>query len=179
MPSLSDLSDTAALAEAKRLSLVIMARRDKLDTWIGVPSSSPAPKPDENSGFTIGMLAMFRYARGEDVPDAIVRVFIDDLLELLFCGLASPSMALPSFRRMEDRPWAHAWRAAELRLIRSAHEDTDTGTLAHLLKIPSNTLAKYLIQNGCEPDCVPAAKLDEVCEFFKNLSELPQQHIIK
>jgi len=179
MPSLSDLSDTAALAEAKRLSLVIMARRDKLDTWIGVPAQSPAPKPDENSGFTIGMLALFRYARGENVPDSIVRVFIDDLLELLFCGLASPSMALPSFRRMEDRPWAHAWRAAEIRLILASHEDTDTGTLAHLLKIPANTLAKYLIQNGCEPDYVPADKLDEVCNFFKDITELPTQNALK
>ena len=34
MPALRDLSDTAALAEAKRLSLVILARRDKLDAAI-------------------------------------------------------------------------------------------------------------------------------------------------
>lgn len=178
MPSLRDLSDTAALAEAKRLSLVILARRDKLDAWIGVPLQIPTPKPNEDSGFTIGMLAMFRYARGEDVPAPIVRTFIDDLLELLFCGLASPSMALPGFRRMEDRPWAHAWRAAEIRLICAEKEDTDAGTLAHLLKIPSSTLAKYLLQNGCSPDVVPAERLDEVCAFFRGaeLSE-PQAMI--
>ena len=171
MPLLSDFSDTAALAESKRLSLVILARRTKLDDWTGLERETITPKPSENSGFTTGMLTLFRYARGEDVPATLVRSFLDDLLELMFCGLASPEMALPSFSKMGDRPWAHAWRAAEIRLVVDEQEPVETPTLAHLLCIPSHTLARYLMQNGMAPSYVPAEKLKEVTEFFTRPGE--------
>lgn len=172
MPKLSDFSDTAALAEVKRLTLVIMARRTKLDNWIGVTQDLCKPQPATESGFSSGMLSLFRYARGEDVPAFIVRDFLDDLLELMFCGLASPEMALPSFSNMNDRPWAHAWRAAEIRLVIDEAEPVETPTLAHLLCIPSHTLARYLIQNRMNPNYVPGDKLKEVCDFFAKPDDL-------
>ncbi|MBQ1266605.1 MAG: hypothetical protein IIY06_07540 [Proteobacteria bacterium] len=164
MTKLIDLSDSSAKAEAKRLSLIIMARRDTLDAWIGIPRVEPQPMPAEDSGFHAGMLALFRYARGEAVPAFIVRDFLDDLLKLMFCGLASPSMAVPSFSRMGDRPWAHAWRLAELRLVREEKRDVDSATLAHLLGISLSELAHYLEARGLPNHTVPAEALDDICQ---------------
>ena len=164
MPKLIDISDNSANAEAKRLSLVIMARRDELDAWIGIPRIEPQPQPSPDSGFTAGMLALFRYARGEAVPSFIVRDFLDDLLKLMFCGLASPSMAVPSFSRMGDRPWAHAWRLAELRLIREEKQDVDPPTLAHLLGISPAELMNYLTAKDLPLHVVPAENLEEICQ---------------
>ena len=163
MPKLIDLSDNSAHAEAKRLSLVIMARRDELDAWIGIPRLEPQPQPSQESCFHAGMLALFRYARGEAVPSFIVRDFLDDLLKLMFCGLASPSMAVPSFERMGDRPWAHAWRMAELRLVREEKQDVDTPTLAHLLGVSSAQIMTYLESHGLPNHTVPPNHLEEIC----------------
>lgn len=163
MTKLTDLSDSSAHAEARRLALVIMARREGLDAWLGIPRLEPQPQPSQESGFQAGMLALFRYARGEAVPAFIVRDFLDDLLKLMFCGLASPSMAVPSFERMGDRPWAHAWRLAELRLVCEEKQDVDTASLAHLLAVPAAELIRYLESRGLPGHTVPGAELETLC----------------
>lgn len=161
MPNL-DLSDLAAQRECKRLLQIMTAQRRSQNHWL----NKEDPKPlifDENSAFANGMRSLFRYARGEFVPPPIVMDFIDELLKLMFCGLASNTMALPPFERMSDRPWAIAWRFAELRLGIEGHETLDISQLAHLLGVPPATLRQRLEMVGfCDIDVVPEAFLKEM-----------------
>lgn len=113
---LDTLDDSAARSEAQRLFLVASARWEKEQGWFNVPAQRKQPADDGASPFEMGMLAMFRCARGEDVPGFIVRNFIDDLLTLMFAGLGSGVLAIPGWQKMADRPWALAWRLAETRL---------------------------------------------------------------
>lgn len=128
---LNTLTDAVALAESRRLILVVGARQREWNRWFHFEDGTTAFDP--NSGFVMGMLAMFRYARGEAVPSFFVHDFIDSFLKLMFCGLANNTMALPPMRRMADKPWAHAWRLAELRLAVEGEERMDISQLAHLL----------------------------------------------
>ena len=157
------LDDNAALTECRRILFIISARRRVENKWFG-QESEPSDIPlNEDSAFVSGMLAMFRYARGEDVPPAIVQDFRDVLLNLMFTGLASGALALPSFRRMADRSWAIAWRLAEIRLALEGHETTDVSQLAHLLGVTQNVLAQQLIARGYDPNApIPAAFLQDL-----------------
>ena len=116
---------------------------------------------------------MFRYARGEDVPAFVVRDFIDELLKLMFGGLASPSFALPPFRRMQDKPWAIAWRAAELRLATEGGEDIDIPQLAHLLGVRAGMLADHIRSHFPESgELVPRAFLDEIMDAMRKSGDI-------
>ncbi len=137
---LTSLDDNAARLEGRRVATVALARWRQNADWLGYPHTQSAPVNDGPSPFENGMLALFRYARGEDVPEVIVASFIDELLTLMFAGLASGALALPGFDKMRDRPWAVAWRAAELRLNASAHEPVSWSQLAHLLGADEPTL---------------------------------------
>ena len=145
------LDDAAARAEACRLAATAHARWAKHATWFGFTEPDAQP-PLEDSPFAVGMLALFRYARGEAVPPFIVRSVLDDLLELLFGGLASPALGLPPWRRMGDRPWALAWRAAELRLLVESEEPVEASVLAHLLGWNRSRLEAELLAVGLAPD---------------------------
>ncbi len=167
----NDLSDTAAKAECKRLLIAVSSQRSLQNRWFS-QNSSGTIEFDENSAFVMGMNALFRYARGEAVPPAIVMDFLDDLLKLMFCGLANNTMALPPFKRMSDRPWAIAWRLAELRLAFEGHESMDASQLAHLLGVPQNTISTQLTDAGYEPDQpIPEAFLKDVYDTLKNISQ--------
>ena len=109
---LCELTDLCAQAECRRLLLIVNARRRQEAQWFGHDSVSLF-EYDENSAFVCGMVSLFRYARGEAVPPVLVESFLDTFLNMMFCGLASGVLALPSFKKMEDRPWAMAWRLAE------------------------------------------------------------------
>ena len=161
-PLLNQLSDDAAKAECKRLLLIVSAQNQILAQWFG--QNDPAQYAfNEQSAFCMGMLSMFRYARGEDVPPPLVLDFIDELLKLMFCGLATDQMALPPFKRMMDKPWANAWRLAELRLALEGHQIMDIPTLAHLLGEKQAVLAQRLIQNGFDPtDPIPPCFIQEI-----------------
>lgn len=156
---LSELSDKAAEVEARRLLTVIMARRHQMNHWLGIDGFEPIAY-DENSGLAMGMLALFRYARGENVPPPLVASFLDELLTLMFSGLASGAMALPAFNKMQDRPWALAWRAAELRLAVEAGNELETEQFAHLLGISPISVREGLVQRGVtDTSHVPTAVL--------------------
>ena len=146
---LRDLTDESARMEARRLVTVVVARRRMLDSWFGV-TSPEVVEYCEDSGFAAGMLALFRYARGEAVPGVLVEDFLGDFLTLMFCGVASGAMALPSFRRMGDRPWALAWRAAELRLALASGEDLDVTQFAHLMCVGVSEVQEALALRGVE-----------------------------
>jgi len=149
------------MAECRRLAQVIWARQRDYAQWLG--HDEPARTFDENCGFVSGMLAMFRYARGESVPPFVVRDFIDELLNLMFCGLASNTLALPPFSRMRDKPWASAWRLAELRLAIEAGETMNISQLAHLLGMPASELKSQICQQFPDAgDDVPAAFIQSI-----------------
>ena len=141
--NLSSLDDNAALAECQRLRKVVVARWQQHATWFGLEAVDPA-QATEFSGFELGMLALFRYARGEAVPPPLVESFIDELLTLLFAGIASGVLAIPPWHRMEDRPWAHALRLAELRLCLIKGEAVERKTLCALLGLSADELAEFL-----------------------------------
>ena len=149
----NDLSDVAAQAECRRLLMVIHAQRRVQDAWFGREDTAPL-EFDENSAFAMGMTSLFRYARGLNVPAPIVQSFRDELLKLLFCGLASNAIAMPSFRRMGDRPWAHALRLAELRLAIDGEEEIEFAGLSHLLGVSQNELRARLAMPDIAPDDV-------------------------
>lgn len=158
---LNDFSDIAAIAECRRLAQVIWSRERDYAQWLGQTESMH--EFDENCGFVSGMLAMFRYARGEAVPPFIVRDFINELLNLMFCGLASNMLALPGFNRMQDKPWAIAWRFAELRLALETDETMEISQLAHLLGIPASELKMQIKERFPDvQDIVPG-------EYIKSL----------
>lgn len=153
---LNDLSDTVAESESRRLLSVINARRKKDDTWLNHTSTPIAF--DENSAFVVGMKTLFRYARGADIPPFVVRDFLDDLLDLLFAGIASGVLALPSFQKMADRPWAHAWQRAEIRLAFETDSPITIPQLAHLLALSPQQLRIDIAQhipNAPNDDLVP------------------------
>lgn len=151
----NDLSDNAAIAECRRLLLVVSAQRRVHDDWFGHENAGPI-EIEENSAFCMGMLALFRYARGQNVPASLVQSFRDDLLKILFCGLASNTMAIPSYRRMSDRPWAHALRLAEMRLAFSGTETIDWNRLAHLLDVKlTDLLSQFPDLEVSAEDVVP------------------------
>lgn len=154
---LDELTDIAAVAEARRLAQVLWARQKQHAQWLG--QEEPIHVFDENCGFVMGMLSMFRYARGEQVPSFLVRDYMDELLNLMFCGLASNVLALPSFSRMQDRPWALAWRRAEIRLIIEDAEPVEVSRLAHLLGISSHELAQRLQLSDADNGMVSAEAL--------------------
>lgn len=159
---LNKLTDENAIAECRRLLLVIQADRNTQNDWLGAPQQS-LPF-DENSAFVRGMTAMFRYARGEAVPTIIVKDFIDTFLTLMFCGHASNSLALPPFRRMHDKPWAAAWRLAELRLAFETDDPVEIPQLAHLLGISQ---AELIAQIGAPCQDVPREFLQKLYETLK------------
>lgn len=144
---LAELSDKAAVVEAQRILTVIMARRHQVNRWLGIDGFEPIAY-DENSGLAMGMLALFRYARGENVPPPLVQSFLDELLTLMFTGLASGAMALPPFNKMQDRPWALAWRIAELRLAIENGMDLDTEQFAHLMGVSPLAIREGLAERG-------------------------------
>ena len=154
---LDELTDVAAVAEARRLAQVLWARQKQHSQWLG--QEEPIHVFDENCGFVMGMLSMFRYARGEQVPSFLVRDYMDELLNLMFCGLASNVLALPSFNRMQDKPWALAWRRAEIRLIIEAAEPVEVSRLAHLLGLPANDLSHRLGLTDADNGMVSVAAL--------------------
>lgn len=161
------LKDDMAYAECRRLLMVLSAQRRILSQWLG-ETTAPADIPlNEDSAFVSGMLAMFRYARGEQVPTVIVQDFRDELLKVMFSGLASGAFALPPFQRMADKPWAVAWRLAEIRLAFEGYESTDVSQLAHLLGISRGALTQQLIAHGYDPNtAIPAEFLHELYEEF-------------
>ncbi len=143
---LSELSDQAAIAEANRLIAVTAARFTAHARWMGLAYEGKEVV-DAQSGFVVGMTALFRYARGESVPSPIVETFLDELLTLMFAGLGSGALALPSFQRMQDRPWAIAWRLAELRLFLERGEGMDRKQFAHLVGTREDEVASALERN--------------------------------
>jgi hypothetical protein len=164
---LNELTDESAIDECRRLLFIISARKRELAQWFGDDDAHTIAF-EENSAFAMGMISMFRYARGMDIPPFVVRDFIDELLKLMFGGLASGSFALPPFRRMTDKPWAIAWRIAELRLAAEGSETIDIPQLAHLLGTKSAVLADHI--HAHFPDAgtnVPQAFLDEMIDAFK------------
>ena len=163
---LNDLTDTAAIAECRRLAQVIWARERDYDQWLG--QTETQHEFDENCGFVSGMLAMFRYARGEAVPPFIVRDFINELLNLMFCGLASNMLALPGFNRMQDKPWAIAWRTAELRLALETDEPMEISQLAHLLGMSGTELKKQIQMQFPEADTLVPR------EYIQSLMRKPE-----
>lgn len=159
---LNELTDETAHAECRRLLLVIQADRAVQNAWLGAP---PQALPfSEDSAFVQGMTAMFRYARGEAVPPILVRDFIDTFLNLMFCGHASNTLALPPFRRMHDKPWAQAWRLAELRLAFETDDPVDVPQLAHLLGISQSEL---IAQIGSRCQEVPREFIQTLYETLK------------
>ena len=164
---LNELTDEAAIAECRRLLFVISARKRELAQWFGDDDAHTIAF-EENSAFAMGMISMFRYARVMDIPPFVVRDFIDELLKLMFGGLASGSFALPPFRRMTDKPWAIAWRVAELRLAAEGGEDIDIPQLAHLLGTKPAELADHIHAHfPDEESLVPREFLDEIIEALK------------
>ncbi|MDX9719440.1 MAG: hypothetical protein RBU37_01740 [Myxococcota bacterium] len=149
---LLSFDDQAARAEATRLAQVVRQRWLKHADWLGLRAGEADPVDDGPCPFELGMLAMFRYARGDNVPPFIVRSFIDELLELMFAGLASGALALPSWQKMEDRPWAAAWRAAELRLLLESEDAPELQQLAYLLGVKPHTLEERLRAAGVSLD---------------------------
>lgn len=144
---LTEFTDMAADAECRRLLMVLGAQRRVQNAWFGCESVGTIEfKAD--AAFTGGMRALFRYARGEAVPYVIVRDFLDDLLNLMFCGLGSNHLALPPFSRMADKPWALAWRVAELRMAWEGHETMDVPQMAHLLGIRQTELLAQIESQG-------------------------------
>lgn len=165
----SDLCDQSAIAEAKRLLLTISAQRRVQNQWFGIEECANI-EFEENSGWCMGMLALFRYARGEAVPPFIVQDFIDELLKLMFCGLATNTMALPPFKRMQDKPWAIAWRLAELRLAMEGEIEMDVSQIAHLLGESASTIEHQLCEKGFSPEeAVPKAFLDEIFQALSTV----------
>ena len=158
LDSFSKLSDEAALAEAKRIIMVSKARWRQMADSFGI--AEPLQGPDEfkeDCPFARSLLAIFRYARNVDVPEFIVRSAIDELLTLMFAGLANGVMALPAFDKMADKPWAMAWRIAELRLIYNSPDPTDTATFAHLMGIPAANIKREITERGFNnPNMVPS-----------------------
>ena len=164
---LNELTDEAAIAECRRLLFIISARKRELAQWFGDDDAHTIAF-EENSAFAMGMISMFRYARGMDIPPFVVRDFIDELLKLMFGGLASGSFALPPFRRMTDKPWAIAWRVAELRLAAEGGEDIDIPQLAHLLGTKPAELADHIHAHFPDAESlVPREFLDEIIEALK------------
>lgn len=147
---LNELSDEAARAECRRLILVLNARRRKENAWFGC-DDGPQLSFDENSAFVTGMCALFRYARGNAIPAFVVQNFLDEFLTLMFAGVASGVLALPKFEKMADKPWALAWRAAELRMTLERDENAQIALsdAAHLLGTTSDMLsASYKNETG-------------------------------
>ncbi|MFA5625479.1 MAG: hypothetical protein WC966_10575 [Bradymonadales bacterium] len=164
--SLRELSDKAAEIEARRLLTIIIARRHQMNRWLGIDAFEHIVY-DENSGLAMGMLALFRYARGENVPAPLVQSFLDELLALMFTGLASGVMALPPFNRMQDRPWALAWRVAELRLAIEQKIHIESKQFAHLLGVSPIVVREGLQQRGIsDTSHVPA---DVLQEWFQSI----------
>ncbi len=164
---LNELTDEAAVAECRRLLFVISARKRELAQWFGDEEARTIAF-EENSAFAMGMISMFRYARGMDIPPFVVRDFIDELLKLMFGGLASGSFALPPFRRMTDKPWAIAWRVAELRLAADGGEDIDIPQLAHLLGAKPTELAAHIHAHFPDAESlVPREFLAEIIEALR------------
>ena len=163
------LNDDMAYAECRRILIILSAQRRVHSQWLGEKTPPADILFNEDSAFVSGMLAMFRYARGEQVPPVIVQDFRDDLLKLMFSGLASGAFALPPFKRMADKPWAIAWRMSEIRLAFEGHESTDLSQLAHLLGISRGVLAQQLISHGYDPNMdIPADFLHTLyAEFLK------------
>lgn len=141
---LTSLDDDAARAEALRLSRVALARWRQHAEWMGFEVPGEHAEQERPHMFESGMLALFRYARGEDVPEMVVEDFLDQLLNLLFAGLASGALALPRFRKMEQRPWALAWRLASARLMISSEQPVDLTELAHILDVGARELVAEL-----------------------------------
>ena len=163
------LSDAAAFEECRRILKIVSAQRRLHAQWFGEDAVPGEIACNEDSAFAQGMLAMFRYARGMAIPAVIVQDFRDELLRMMFCGLASGTLALPPFRRMADKPWAMAWRLAEIRLALEGHETTDLSQLAHLLAMPQNALACELAARGYDPmQPIPAEFLQKV--YTENLN---------
>ena len=154
---LNDLNDEAARAECRRLILVMNARRRRENAWFGCDDRQPLTF-DENSAFVTGMCALFRYARGNAIPSFVVKNFLDEFLTLMFAGVASGVLALPKFEKMADKPWALAWRTAELRMALEQDENAQIpiSDAAHLLGTTRETLISWYqnetgndVQNGC------------------------------
>ncbi len=139
---LLDLSDKAAEAECRRLLSVIQARRKRDNAWFNHDGKPIAY--DDDSAFAVGMKTLFRYARGMDIPAFAVRDYLDSLLDLLFAGIASGVWALPPFEKMGDRPWAHAWRRAEIRMALETGEPMPVGQMAHLLGVTPDALRRSI-----------------------------------
>ncbi len=165
---LMEFTDVAADAESRRILMVLGAQRRVQNDWFGVEGMGGI-EFKEASGFVVGMRALFRYARGEGVPYVIVRDFLDDLLNLMFCGLASNNLALPPFSRMQDKPWALAWRMAELRMAFEGHEVMDIPQLAHLLGIRAGDLRMQIEASvgGSVGDEVPREFLKQMLEGMR------------
>ena len=162
---LKDLTDAAALSEGKRLIKIALARRSDLARWFGIDESLPL-ECDENSAFLMGILALFRYARGQEVPPTLVRSFLDQFLVMMFTGLARGAMALPPFHRMGDRPWAHAWRAAEIRLAVEEDEALEISEFAHLMGMSVSELEDLITANGFANDgSVPKALIEAMLKL--------------
>lgn len=168
---LNDLTDESAKSEARRILSIIAARRRHESDWTGQNSSEDFTL-NEASAFFNGMLALFRHARGESVPSPIVMDFTDDLLKLMFCGLANNTMALPPFKRMEDKPWATAWRFSELRLGFEGEIEMDVSQLSHLLGESPQIIRSQLIEHGfSSSDIVPSIFLKEIYEALKKSNQ--------
>lgn len=147
---LNNLSDEAARAECRRLILVMNDRRRKENAWFGCDDGRQLTF-DDNSAFVTGMCALFRYARGNAVPSFVVKHFLDEFLTLMFAGVASGVLALPKFEKMADKPWAFAWRTAELRMTLEQDKNAQIAIsdAAHLLGITRETLvASYKNETG-------------------------------
>lgn len=144
---LTEFTDVAADAECRRLLMVLSAQRRQQNAWFDIEDSGTLVfHPD--AAFGAGMRALFRYARGEAVPYVIVRDFLDELLNLMFCGLASNQLALPPFSRMADKPWALAWRMAELRMAWEGCETMDVPQMAHLMGVRQEVLLTQIEEQG-------------------------------
>ncbi len=172
---LNELTDASARAEALRIYNIIIARHRQEMSWLG---QTPMEKQNlsEDSAFMNGMLALFRHARGEAVPAPIVMDFTADLLKLMFCGLANNTMALPPFKRMEDKPWAIAWRLSELRLGLEGEIEMDVPQLSHLLGESPKVIRERLEERGISSsDAVPPVFLEEIYEAIKQSSNTMQR----
>lgn len=143
---LLDLTDASAYAECRRILLAVNGARAGISHWFN--DEARAMAWDENCAFCSGMLGLFRYARGESVPRAIVRNFLDMFLSLMFCGLASGAMALPPFAKMADKPWAVAWRVAEIRLSMEEMQPMPVANLAHLFGMGANEIENDIASCG-------------------------------
>ena len=174
MPTIP-LDDNTAIEECKRLLAIISARRRLDSSWYGEETPTQEIPFNPNSGFVSGMLAMYRYARGESAPAVVVQDFRNDLLRLMFGGLATGAYALPTFERMAEKSWANAWRLAELRLAIEGHEITVVPQLAHLLGITQNALSKQLTARGFDPDeNIPPVFLQTIyAEYLQRANQPP------